>query len=163
MTLEQDRLKEWRQPVGDKLKHLGCLPITALDIDGYRRVASTLARTLTGCSLDKAAQLTIDFSAEWVSHIRSCAREVGKENFIVAGEITSGNTFASLYLGRGRTPAQLPPGFLEAANMTAAKNSSDPYFLRGGAQGHGMDAAAFDYSTCADRRPIDADERQIAR
>lgn len=44
--------------------------------------------------------------------------------------------------GRGRTPTQLPPGFLAAVNVTA---SDDQYFLRP-APLNGLDAVAFHYS-----------------
>src|SRR5258708_39525808 len=44
--------------------------------------------------------------------------------------------------GRGRTPTQLPPGFLSAANVTATQ---DEYFLRE-APNNALDAVAFHYS-----------------
>ena len=44
--------------------------------------------------------------------------------------------------GRGRTPTQLPPGFLAAANVTATQ---DEFFLRE-APLNGLDAVAFHYS-----------------
>jgi alpha-1,3-glucan synthase len=46
------------------------------------------------------------------------------------------------YRGRGRTPTQLPPGFLPAANLT---ENQDEYFLRD-LPLNGLDAAAFHYS-----------------
>lgn len=45
------------------------------------------------------------------------------------------------YSGRGRTPTQLPPGFLAAANVTP----SDVYFLRERSLG-ALDGVAFHYS-----------------
>lgn len=42
----QDRLREWRPSVLDKIKHFSCLTIASLDIDGYR--------------IDKALQVTVD-------------------------------------------------------------------------------------------------------
>jgi alpha-1,3-glucan synthase len=45
--------------------------------------------------------------------------------------------------GRGRTPTQLPPGFLAAANMTSSQNQ---YFLRDAGE-NGLDGVAFHYST----------------
>jgi len=44
--------------------------------------------------------------------------------------------------GRGRTPTQLPPGFVAAANLTATQ---DEFFLRE-APLNGLDAVAFHYS-----------------
>lgn len=47
------------------------------------------------------------------------------------------------FSGRGRTPTQLPPGFLAAANLTSSQNQ---YFLRN-APINGLDGVAFHYST----------------
>lgn len=44
--------------------------------------------------------------------------------------------------GRGRTPTQLPPGFLQAANLTESENQ---YFLRS-QNNNGLDGYAFHYS-----------------
>lgn len=44
-----------------------------LDIDGYR--------------MDKALQTVVDSQAEFSSHIRECARQVGKSNFLIVGEV----------------------------------------------------------------------------
>lgn len=44
--------------------------------------------------------------------------------------------------GRGRTPTERPPGFLQAANLTNAENQ---YFIREQNQ-NGLDGAAFHYS-----------------
>jgi alpha-1,3-glucan synthase len=48
----------------------------------------------------------------------------------------------TLHSGRGRTPTQRPPGFLQAANLTSNDNQ---YFLRD-APLNGLDAVAFHYS-----------------
>ena len=45
--------------------------------------------------------------------------------------------------GRGRTPSQLPPGFLAATNLTSSQNQ---YFLRD-APINALDGVAFHYST----------------
>jgi alpha-1,3-glucan synthase len=47
-----------------------------------------------------------------------------------------------LFSGRGRTPTQLPPGFLAAANLTASQNE---FFLRD-APLNALDGVAFHYS-----------------
>jgi alpha-1,3-glucan synthase len=83
---------------------------------------------------------------------------LNKTNFFIPGEVTGGDRFGALYMyviwfsilftthacslsGRGRTPTQLPPGFLAAANLTA----SDPFFLRA-APLNALDSVAFHYS-----------------
>ncbi|KIK57781.1 glycosyltransferase family 5 protein [Collybiopsis luxurians FD-317 M1] len=124
----QDRLREWKPSVMDKLTHFSCLAITALDIDAIR--------------IDKATQVTVDALATWASSTRACAKNLGKNNFFIPGEVTGGNTFGSLYIGRGRTPTMLPPGFLAAANVTS--NMSE-YFLRD-APLNALDGVAFHYS-----------------
>ncbi|KAF7778692.1 CAZyme family GH13 [Agaricus bisporus var. burnettii] len=124
----QDRLREWQPSVMDRIKVFSCLAIKALDIDSIR--------------VDKATQVTVDALATWASSTRACAAGLGKNNFYIAGEITGGDTFGSLYLGRGRTPTQLPPGFLAAANLTS---DQDEFFLRD-APLNGLDGAAFHYS-----------------
>tara|TARA_R110002003_G_scaffold56_3_gene5057 strand:- start:5032 stop:5532 length:501 start_codon:yes stop_codon:yes gene_type:complete len=105
------------------------MTISMLDIDGFR--------------FDKATQVTVDAQAEFGHYIRQCARKYGKNNFFMPGEITGGNTFASIYLGRGRQPDQVPDNMTHAVTLT--NNSDDKYFLR--AQGkQALDAAAFHYS-----------------
>ncbi|EKM55582.1 glycosyltransferase family 5 protein [Phanerochaete carnosa HHB-10118-sp] len=124
----QDRLREWRPSVMDKLKNFACMAITAFDIDAIR--------------IDKSTQITVAALAEWASSTRACATALGKKNFFITGEVTGGDTFGALYYGRGRTPTQLPPGFLEAANLTSSENQ---YFLRD-APLNGLDGVAFHYS-----------------
>ncbi|KAL3455940.1 hypothetical protein BJX64DRAFT_53383 [Aspergillus heterothallicus] len=126
----QDRLREWHPTVRERLIRHSCMIISSFDIDGFR--------------YDKATQATVDALAEMSMAYRECAREVGKENFFIAGEITGGNQFGSIYLGRGRQPNQYVPEVTEAIKMT---NESDPqWFLR--EAGHeAIDGAAFHYST----------------
>ncbi|KAK5195631.1 Cell wall alpha-1,3-glucan synthase ags1 [Exophiala xenobiotica] len=125
----QDRLREWHEPVRNKLENFYCMLIASLDIDGYR--------------YDKATQSTIDAMGFMNEAMRTCARRYGKENFFTPGEITGGNVFGSLYLGRGRQPDMLPENLTAAATMT--NNSAEQYFLR--APEHGaLDAAAFHYT-----------------
>lgn len=100
-----------------------------LDIDGFR--------------FDKATQVTVDAQAEFGDFMRQCARQVGKENFFMPGEITGGNTFGSIYLGRGRQPDQLPDNLTQAVTLSNA--SSDDFFLRSKGK-NALDAAAFHYS-----------------
>ncbi|KDQ60792.1 glycosyltransferase family 5 protein [Jaapia argillacea MUCL 33604] len=124
----QDRLREWKPEVMAKLQTFSCMTIKALDIDAIR--------------VDKSTQLTVDALAAWASSTRACAAALGKKNFYITGEVTGGDTFGALYIGRGRTPTQLPPGFLAAANLTADQNQ---FFLRD-APLNGLDGVAFHYS-----------------
>jgi alpha-1,3-glucan synthase len=124
----QDRLREWSPLAAEKLKKFGCLSIEALDIDGIR--------------IDKATQVTVGFMADWSAHTRECAKQFNKDNFFIPGEITGGDTFGALYIGRGRTPQQRPPSFLDATNMTQDQTQ---YFLRE-ADNAGLDSSAFHYS-----------------
>ncbi|KAF7323001.1 Modular protein with glycoside hydrolase family 13 and glycosyltransferase family 5 domains [Mycena chlorophos] len=124
----QDRLREWKPSVMAKLKVFSCMAITALDIDAIR--------------IDKATQVTLDALAEWATSTRACAAALGKKNFYIPGEVTGGNTFGSLYLGRGRTPTQLPPGYAAVLNVTSSDNQ---YFMRDQSVA-ALDGFAFHYS-----------------
>ncbi|KAL8279670.1 hypothetical protein RQP46_007983 [Phenoliferia psychrophenolica] len=123
----QDRLREWNPDVRAKLEVFGCLIISMLDIDGIR--------------IDKATQMTVDALAEWASTTRTCASNLGKKNFFIPGEITGGNNFGSIYLGRGRTPDQVPNATM-APILTADEGA---YFLRDEGK-QALDSAAFHYS-----------------
>ncbi|KAI0748206.1 glycoside hydrolase family 13 and glycosyltransferase family 5 domain-containing protein [Daedaleopsis nitida] len=124
----QDRLREWKSDVMARLKNFSCMAITALDIDAIR--------------IDKATQVTVDALAEWASSTRACAAALGKTNFFIPGEVTGGDTFGSLYIGRGRTPDQRPPPD-QLGNVT--KDMSQ-FFLRDPPL-NALDAVAFHYST----------------
>ena len=124
----QDRLREWLPDTTEKLKIFSCLAIQALDVDGIR--------------IDKATQATVAFMGDWANSTRTCARQYGKDNFYIPGEITGGNTFGALYIGRGRTPNLMPPNFTAAIELTQDQNE---YFLRDQGQA-GLDGAAFHYS-----------------
>ncbi|KIK71072.1 glycosyltransferase family 5 protein [Collybiopsis luxurians FD-317 M1] len=126
----QDRLREWKPEVMAKLTTFSCMVITALDIDAIR--------------IDKATQVTVDALATWASTTRKCAHDLGKTNFYIPGEVTGGDTFGSVYLGRGRNSTQRP------TNITAfltAQSSSDQsqYFLRDSGD-VALDGCAFHYS-----------------
>ena len=125
----QDRLREWRPDVGDKIKHFACLVISMLDIDALR--------------VDKATQVTTDYLAEWGQSVHECAAALGKENFYISGEVTGGDTFGAIYIGRGRQPNQRPPDINTA--MTLTNTSTSKFFLRDPGQ-TGIDGVAFHYS-----------------
>ncbi|KAL7417332.1 putative alpha-glucan synthase [Mrakia frigida] len=124
----QDRLRDWKPDVGADLMKFPCLMIEALDIDGIR--------------IDKATQINVAFAADWANGTRACAKRLGKDNFYIPGEVTGGDTFGSLYIGRGRTPFQSNRTFEEAIAATPADSEM---FMR--PEGHtGYDSTAFHYS-----------------
>ncbi|KAI1342006.1 alpha-1,3-glucan synthase [Xylariaceae sp. FL0016] len=128
----QDRLREWVPSVREKIEHFSCIAIAMLDIDGFR--------------YDKATQVTVDATGLFSSHLRECARKLGKDNFFLPGEITGGNTFGSLYVGRGRQPDQYLTNLTTAVALTNATiDSDDVKFLRDEGL-NGLDSAAFHYS-----------------
>jgi alpha-1,3-glucan synthase len=100
-----------------------------LDIDGFR--------------IDKSTQATVDALADFSESIRECARNNGKENFMIAGEITGGNNFGSIYLGRGREPGQKISNLGDA--VKTSNDSDDKLFLRAAGKS-ALDASAFHYS-----------------
>lgn len=105
-----------------------CLVISQLDIDGFR--------------FDKATQMTIDAEAEIAASLRTCARKYGKDNFFLPGEITGGNDFGSVYLGRGREPGMRTDN---ATEFVLAQPSDSHIFIRNESL-QSLDAAAFHYS-----------------
>ncbi|KAJ5907643.1 hypothetical protein N7495_000325 [Penicillium taxi] len=125
----QDRLREWRPSVRERLIRHSCMIISSLDIDGFR--------------YDKATQATVDALGDISGSYRDCARKLGKNNFFLPGEITSGNTLGSVFLGRGRQPDMLPETLDQVFHLN---HSSDfQYFLRDENQ-QAIDGAAFHYS-----------------
>ena len=125
----QDRLREWRPDVLAKIEHFSCMQIAVLDIDGFR--------------IDKATQVTVDALGAWSESVRRCARKYGKTNFFIPGEITGGNTFGSIYLGRGRQPDMWPATLDMAVSMT--NYSDDKYFIRDD-ENQALDSGAFHYT-----------------
>lgn len=101
--------------------------------------------------MDKALQTVVDSQAEFSSEVRACARDVGKENFLVVGEVVGEipmsyvttiflllfcsstlyqylakadcDDCSALYFGRGKQPDQALNDTIAA--MTAT-NESDP-------------------------------------
>nr|POE47199.1 cell wall alpha-1,3-glucan synthase ags1 [Quercus suber] len=121
----QDRLRDWRPEVLDKINHFSCLLIEGLDIDGFR--------------MDKAMQVTVDSLGNFSNYQRECAGRVGKNNFMVVGEIVNGNADGAVYLGRGKQPE------MAVFNSTEAMTSNDTGYIR--PLGHqALDAGAFHYS-----------------
>lgn len=129
----QDRLRDWYAPVRERLETFSCMTIAALDIDGFR--------------VDKAMQVTVDAQAAFASKMRECARQYNKTNFMLVGEITSGNTLGSIWLGRGRSKDLWVSDTTTAMTLEDTWNdtSSSEYFLRD-AGNTALDAGAFHYS-----------------
>jgi alpha-1,3-glucan synthase len=115
-----------------KIKHFSCLTITMLDIDGFR--------------VDKALQVTLDSLGEWSEHMRDCARQVGKENFYIPGEIVAGNSYGSLYIGRGQQTNQTKTNLTEAFLTTNKTDKSDEDMFLRPAERSALDGAAFHYT-----------------
>ncbi|WBW72795.1 prospore membrane alpha-1,3-glucan synthase Mok12 [Schizosaccharomyces osmophilus] len=124
----QDRLRDWDPIVAKKLKHVACLAVKMLDVDGIR--------------IDKATQITADFLGSWSSSVRKCAREVGKDNFFIPGEVTSGADFGSIYIGRGRQADQRPEN--DVAALKVGYNETE-FFLRKEGDS-ALDSVSFHYS-----------------
>ncbi|KAJ3284167.1 Cell wall alpha-1,3-glucan synthase ags1, partial [Borealophlyctis nickersoniae] len=124
----QDRLRDWYKPVGDRIMHHACLLLQSLDFDAVR--------------IDKSTQMTNIFLTKFTPHVRACARKLGKTNFLVTGEITAGETFGALFIGRGRQPDKRPATPEEAMNRSALTPQN---FLWSEGKSS-MDSQAFHYS-----------------
>ena len=92
---------------------------------------------------DKATQVTVDAQGEFGDYMRECVQKLGKENFFMPGEITGGNTFGSIYLGRGKQPEQYAKDLKTAVTMTNKSDASN--FIRDLGK-NALDAAAFHYT-----------------
>lgn len=112
----QDRLREWRSDVLDKIKHFSCMQIAMLDIDGFR--------------MDKALQVTVDALAEFSDYQRSCAKRYGKENFYIYGEIIGTQQQAAIYVGRGKQPDMYFDNITIAATATNETDSDGYSYIR---------------------------------
>ncbi|RDW89279.1 hypothetical protein BP6252_01311 [Coleophoma cylindrospora] len=125
----QDRLKEWKPDVLAKIQNFACITINMLDIDGFR--------------IDKATQLSVYGQSEWSDSVRQCAKKIGKDNFFIPGEITGGDSYGSVFLGRGRTPDNYLSSFDDG--LSPSTENDPEYFIRP----HGkqaLDSAAFHYT-----------------
>jgi alpha-1,3-glucan synthase len=121
----QDRVRDWSPEVAERLVRLSCLAIEGLDIDAIR--------------VDKATQMTLDFATKvWASGTRECAARIGKQNFFIPGEITSGISLASMYMGKGRFSIRKPESVFEGTT-----GDLDRFSVR---EEYGLDSEAFHYS-----------------
>lgn len=100
--------------------------------------------------MDKALQTVLDSQTEFSSHIRQCARDVGKDNFLIVGEVVGEIPISyvplmtiprlpvaldmvrrmlivtmpsALYFGRGKEPNQV---LTNATAAMIATNESNP-------------------------------------
>ncbi|KUI66955.1 Cell wall alpha-1,3-glucan synthase mok13 [Cytospora mali] len=124
----QDRLRDWRSDVLDKIKHFSCMQIAMLDIDGFR--------------MDKAIQTTIDSMASFADYQRQCARQYGKENFYIVGEVVATDAQAAIYIGRGKQPDMY---FGNATEAAMASNTTDSSSYIRNASLSALDGAGFQY------------------
>ncbi|KAM0701921.1 hypothetical protein Q7P35_010831 [Cladosporium inversicolor] len=125
----QDRLRDWNPSVLAKINHFSCMWIKGLDIDGFR--------------MDKAMQIPVDSQANFSRAMRDCAKEIGKENFFIPGEIVNGNTNAAIYIGRGKEPTMKYDNYTEAITFNRTQDDED--YIREDDR-HALDAGAFHYS-----------------
>lgn len=140
----QDRLRDWKPDVMDRLKVMSCMQIgntypvfvlglsltilAMLDIDGFR--------------VDKGTQITPDALAEFSTYQRECAKQFGKENFMVVGEVVATSELAAVFVGRGKTPDQKFDNLTEATIADGTTNSSS-YIRDFGSTA--LDGSAFQY------------------
>lgn len=126
----QDRLREWRPSVREKIQHFSCMELNMLDFDGYR--------------MDKGTQITPDAMGEWADYIRSCAKALGKDNFLIVGEVVNGDAFGSIYYGRGREPQNY--NYNQTEMMMITNETQDDYVYVRDVGKNAFDGAVFHYS-----------------
>lgn len=122
----QDRLREWHPPVREKIETFYCMLMSQLDVDGFR--------------YDKAVQSTVDAMGFMNAAMRQCARGLNKTNFFLPGEITGGNDFGSIFIGRGRQSDMRPNSVIDT--ITNQSNSDDQFSIRA-PENAALDSAAF--------------------
>ncbi|KAK3695819.1 putative cell wall alpha-1, 3-glucan synthase [Podospora appendiculata] len=129
----QDRLREWVPSVRERIEVASCLTILMLDVDGFR--------------YDKATQITVDALGAHNEAVRKCAASVGKKNFFLPGEITGGNSYGMIYIGRGKEEKMKVTGDTASAMKltTASLNKLGNLTIRDEGK-NALDAAAFHYS-----------------
>ena len=106
------------------------MEISMLDIDGFR--------------MDKALQTTVDAGAEFSQYIRQCAKDYGKDNFLITGESIGQTSFGAVYFGRGKQPDMVFDNTTEAQLASNTTNSSS-YIREFGLSV--LDGEAFHYPT----------------
>lgn len=107
---------------------MSCMQIAMLDIDGFR--------------MDKAVQTTVDAMATFSSYQRECARKLGKDNFLMVGEVVGDPKLAAVYFGRGKDPAQ---ALAVSADAVYTNNATDADSFIRPFGSTALDGAAFQY------------------
>jgi alpha-1,3-glucan synthase len=128
----QDRLRLWKHDVLEKVMHFSCMQIAMLDIDGFR--------------VDKALQTPVDALAEWATYQRDCARQYGKENFLITGEVVGELAYSSVFFGRGKSPDTYFDTQLDGQNAT---RNTEGYIREFG--NNALDSTNFHYPTYVSR------------
>ncbi|KAJ5153544.1 uncharacterized protein N7482_010022 [Penicillium canariense] len=146
-TAEGEPILNGSDPFFDALR--GCYDS---EFDQYGAIDSVSLAPDWQKSLAKAA-LVQDRLREWVPSVRqkierfTCilitSLDIDALRFDKAGQFTAGNSYASIYLGRGREPEMRPHNQSEGIFLT--NTSDDRYFLRK-PEGQAADAAVFHYS-----------------
>ena len=126
----QDRLRAWKPDVFEKLVHFSCLQIQMLDIDGFR--------------IDKALQTPVEVHADFTYRQKQCARALGKDNFLVVGEVVGDASYSAIFIGRGKQPNQ---AFNDTVSALTATNETDSDLYLRPAGKVGLDGSAFHYPT----------------
>lgn len=129
----QDRLREWKPSVRNRIALFSCLSIIMLDVDGFR--------------FDKATQITVDALADHNEAVRQCAKRLGKDNFFLPGEITGGDAYGSIYIGRGRQQGMAPDDLSQAMNLTTDILNLNGHMTIRDRGKNALDSGAFHYST----------------
>jgi alpha-1,3-glucan synthase len=75
--------------------------------------------------MDKALQTTVDSMAEFSESQRQCAKQYGKDNFLIIGEVVGTEAQAAIYIGRGKQPNQYSTNFTEAVLASNTTDSSE--------------------------------------
>ncbi|KIK32107.1 glycoside hydrolase family 13 protein, partial [Suillus luteus UH-Slu-Lm8-n1] len=70
----------------------------------------------------QTGSVTVDGMTAWATATCACATNLGKKSFYITGEVTGGDTFGSLCMGRDSAPTMLHPSFLQATNLTESEN-----------------------------------------
>ena len=114
---------------------------------GYRRLPHRQSTAgYRGCARSEFQRLTSTLAnslntGAWSSYIRKCAKRYNKNNFYIPGEIVAGNSFGSIYIGRGMEPHMAE----ENLTKVVATNNANRDYIRG-PEHSALDAAAFHYT-----------------
>lgn len=93
--------------------------------------------------MDKALQTSVDALSEFSQYQRDCAKQYGKDNFLIIGEVVGTAAMSAVYFGRGKAADQYATNFTEAALATNTTSTTD-YIRDSGLSA--LDGTAFDYT-----------------